>query len=162
MIKKLREIGYRETGSIEPVLQEEAAELVRIIGDRLDSDGIWEVDSLLLSLIAVNAAWAFMAGFRLPLDNDALLRAVEGNGRVLDAIGPTNKYTALPFLKDWFPEWSGTLEHKRLFTYMHTILRKMVRHVKAPENERHRESFIQSFLREIENPATDKKIFNGM
>jgi len=155
----MKDLGMRAKTFLDPLLQQEASELIQVISQKIDADGIWQVDTLDLSVSTLNISWAFMSGSRLSLDNPKLVEAVKGNEQVLDAIGMKNKYTALPFLKHWFPKWSGHVDHMRAFTHLQDILKEMVNDMKqdAPS-----ENFIQNFLSEIENSNEDNKHkFNG-
>jgi len=69
------------------------------------------------------------------------------------AVGITNRYSAFPWVKEYFPKWSRYDEHVNAFVEMQEFLSGVVHEIKDNREERGNpepENFIEAFLDEMD------------
>ena len=104
---------------------EEMDDFLSMVKKRVKEEGggIWHLKCRDLSASTVNILWALMTGKRYPSEDPILQDTIILNDMILEAIGFDNKYNAFPFLKTWFPKWSGYLEHEECYRKFHEFTR---------------------------------------
>ncbi|CAL8116997.1 unnamed protein product [Orchesella dallaii] len=164
-IRTLRDFGFGKSSSMDIVINEELTKFLghfdQILKRSQNNNENVVITTELFDLSVINVLWRLVTGKSYELENVRLNRLLHlSHEFVRISKNGEDISTSFPFLRDWFPEWTGRNHQSKCIQKLSGFFREAVNEHRSNESyATDPQSFLDVFLAKIDENPNDS-IYN--
>ncbi|ODM91855.1 Farnesoate epoxidase [Orchesella cincta] len=162
-IRTLRDFGFGKSASMDVVINEEIDKFMTHFKKTLacSTNNTVLMSKELFDMTTTNVLWRLVTGISYDLEDDRIENMIRLSTDFLSSCSNGGDISiTFPFLRDWFPEWTGLNQQKKCVKNLYEFMQETVRlHKNSKPYASDPQSFMDVFLAKIDENPNDP-IFN--